>query len=195
MTDAPFSCSCGTLKGVLHDAAPQHVCHLVCYCRDCRAFARHMGCADQLEPGGGSALVQVLPARIDITQGADSIACLRLSPKGLHRWYASCCNTPLANTVSTPRVPMAGMWRGLFDQTDVFGPVRTLGFTKHALKERGAPRRDKGLFAMLSGLIGRAVPAWISGDARRTPFFDEAGAPVTAPVVLDLKQRNTLYKN
>ncbi|WP_375228258.1 DUF6151 family protein [Roseobacter sp. S98] len=195
MTDALFSCNCGTLKGVLHDAAPANVCHLVCYCKDCRAFARHMGQAAQLEPGGGSPLVQVLPARIDITEGADRIACLRLSPKGLHRWYASCCNTPLANTVGSPRMPLAGMWRGLFEQTEVFGPVVTRGFTKHALRERGAPKRDKGILRMMSGLIGRAVPAWMSGTARQSPFFDDAGQPVTAPVVLELSVRNALYKD
>ncbi|WP_298842656.1 DUF6151 family protein [uncultured Roseobacter sp.] len=195
MTSVSFSCNCGTLKGVLHEATPQNVCHLVCFCRDCRAFARHMGQAGHLEPGGGSPLVQVLPARIEISDGVDQIACLRLSPKGLHRWYAACCNTPLANTVGSPRMPLAGMWRGLFGQTEVFGPVTTLGFTKHAVREPGAPKRDKGIIRMMGGLLGRAVPAWMSGTARQSPFFDEHGAPVSPPVVLDLSQRNALYND
>lgn len=191
MTEVAFSCSCGTLTGVLHEVSPATGCHLLCYCKDCRAFARHMGRLDDLEPGGGSPLVQVLPARIGITQGEDQIACLRLSPKGLHRWYARCCNTPLANTVGSSRIPLAGMWRPLFAQTEPFGPVTTQGFTKAALP--GGPRRDKGLGRMFGGLLKRTLAAYLNGTARQNPFFDASGAPVSAPVVLDRTQRAAAY--
>ncbi len=188
-----FSCRCGAVTGVLQEAVPREVCHLVCYCRDCRAFARHMGVADQLEPGGGSPLVQVLPARIEITSGSEHLACLRLSEKGLYRWYADCCNTPLANTVGTSRVPLAGMWRPLFRDATPFGPVRTRGFTKMALPNAGAPKRDKGLVAMLGGLMRRSVAAYLSGTARRSPFFDAAGQPVSPPRVLSNEERAAAY--
>lgn len=191
MTNVAFSCECGTLKGVLHEVTPKTGCHLLCYCKDCRAFARHMGKLDALEPGGGSPLVQVLPARIEITQGADRIACTRLSEKGLFRWYAACCNTPLANTVGSSRMPLAGMWRPLFDSIEAFGPVTTHGFTKAALP--GGPRRDKGLGRMFGGLLKRALAAYLNGTARRSPFFEVSGAPVVTPVVLDKDQRAAAY--
>jgi hypothetical protein len=192
MPDVEFACSCGALRGVLRDAAPANCCHLVCYCRDCRAFARHLGQLDHLEPGGGTPLVQVLPARIEITQGADRMACLRLSPKGLHRWYADCCDTPLANTVGTSRVPLAGMWRPLFARTEDFGPVVTRGFTKMALA--GGPKRDKGLARMLGGLARRGLAAWLDGTARKGPFFDASGVPVATPVVIDPAARAAAYR-
>lgn len=191
MTDVAFSCSCGTLKGVLHEVSPATACHLMCYCKDCRAFARHMGKAEDLEPGGGSPIVQVLPARIEIMQGADQIACLRLSPKGLHRWYAACCNTPLANTPGTAKVPFAGMWRPLFEATEAFGPIVALGFTKAALP--GGPRKDKGLSRMLGGLIKRSLAAYMNGTARQNPFFDTDGKPVVQPEIIGKKERAAAY--
>lgn len=192
MTEVPFSCSCGTLKGVLHEVSPAAVCHLLCYCKDCRAFARHIGQMEALEPGAGSPLVQVVPARVEITQGADQIACLRLSPKGLHRWYAACCKTPLANTVGSSRMPMAGMWRPLFAQIDAFGPVATHGFTKAALP--GGPRKDKGLGRMFGGLLKRSLAAYLNGTARQSPFFDALGAPVAVPQVISEEDRLAAYR-
>ncbi|MFK7881362.1 DUF6151 family protein [Roseobacter sp.] len=189
-----FSCGCGALKGVLHDASPATGCHLICYCKDCRAFARHMGRLDALEPYGGSPLVQVLPAKIEIAEGAEHIACLRFSEKGLHRWYASCCRTPLANTVGTSKVPMAGMWCPLFESTNAFGPVVTLGFTKMALPGSGRPRKDKGLARMLGSLIKRSMSAYLSGTARQGPFFTPDGSPVAQPQIASAAEREAAYR-
>ncbi|MGA9435472.1 MAG: DUF6151 family protein [Roseobacter sp.] len=191
MADVGFSCDCGALEGVLHDVNPGNVCHLICYCRDCRAFARHMGQLKSLEPGGGSPLVQVLPARIELTAGREHIACLKLSPKGLHRWYAACCKTPLANTVATSKIPLAGMWRHNFSSIEGFGPVVTLGFTKMA--QSGGPRRDKGLYRMLGGLAKRSLASFLAGNMRRNPFFAADGMPVVAPVVLTKSERVAAY--
>ncbi|MEM1073246.1 MAG: DUF6151 family protein [Pseudomonadota bacterium] len=191
MAEVDFACSCGNVRGVLQNAAPSAVCHLICYCSDCRAYARHLGQMTQLEPGGGSPLVQVAPFAIDITSGSNHIACLRLSSKGLYRWYAACCDTPIANSVGTPRVPLAGMWRPLFSTVDPFGPVRTLGFTK--MSRPGGPRRDKATHRMLSGLIRNALSGYTSGIASRSPFFAADRSPIVAPVVLTEADRKRAY--
>ena len=136
--------------------------------------------------------MQVDPSSIAITSGAARIACLRLSPNGLLRWYAACCDTPLANTVGTPNVPLAGMWRPNFETVAPFGPVTTLGFTKMSLP--GGPRRDKGLYRMLGGLLKRMIAGALSGRLSRSPFFDEKRAPVAAPTVLDPAERAALDK-
>jgi len=193
MNDLEFSCACGAFGGVLHHIGPGAGCHLICYCADCRAFAHHMGVAHHLQPGGGSPLFQVLPARIEITRGGENLACLRLSPRGLHRWYAACCNTPVANTVGTPRVPLAGMWRPLFADMAALGPVTTHGFTKAARRDLGAPKRDKGLGRMFVGLARRSLAAWLAGTARQNPFFDTTGAPLVRPEVLNPDQRKAAY--
>lgn len=146
-----------------------------------------------LEPGGGSPLIQVLPSNIEITTGHEYIACLRLSPKGLHRWFAECCHTPIANTIGTPKMPLAGMWRPLFEDTTAFGPVVTHGFTKMAQPAPDAPRKDKGLARMLGGLIKRSLSAYLSGTARQSPFFGPDGSPVSEPKVISPQERQAAY--
>jgi Family of unknown function (DUF6151) len=42
------------------------------------------------------------------TKGQDQIEGLRLTPKGLYRWYAKCCNTPVGNT-RAPALPFVSM--------------------------------------------------------------------------------------
>ena len=85
--------------------------HVICYCADCQTFARHLGQSETaLDADGGTEIFQTLPDAVRITRGADSLALLRLGPKGLMRWYAGCCNTPIANTLANPRtLPFIGM--------------------------------------------------------------------------------------
>jgi len=59
----------------------------------------HLRAEAALMPDAGVALYQTRPDCVHIDDGAEHLACLRLSPKGLLRWYASCCDTPLANTL------------------------------------------------------------------------------------------------
>ena len=37
------------------------------------------------------------------TQGKDRLACMSLSDKGMLRWYTTCCNTPIGNTMRNSR--------------------------------------------------------------------------------------------
>src|SRR5690349_22143392 len=98
----PLQCECGKIKGVLND--PRSANHVVCYCNDCQAFAHVLGKAEQvLDQHGGSEIFQVLPKNLTFTQGIESLASLRLTDKGLIRWYASCCRTPIGNTLATPK--------------------------------------------------------------------------------------------
>ena len=43
MSDLPFSCSCGVIAGTLVDVGPKAGDRYVCYCNDCRDFARYLG--------------------------------------------------------------------------------------------------------------------------------------------------------
>jgi hypothetical protein len=83
--NATLRCRCGTVQGLLADAAPEKVNRVVCYCADCQAFAHHLGRADLLDAHGGSDIVQVAPAALSFTQGAERIRGLRLTPKGVNR--------------------------------------------------------------------------------------------------------------
>jgi hypothetical protein len=124
----PLQCRCGTLKGyVTH---PERVNRAVCYCRDCRAFAHFLGRAnDILDAQGGSDVIQAIPANVTFIAGTEALACMRLSEKGLLRWYTRCCNTPIGNTVAKYRVSFVGLVHSCLDSTGEsldasFGPVR-----------------------------------------------------------------------
>src|SRR5215204_4669214 len=101
---AELRCRCGEVHGSVTNAAPGAVNRVVCYCDDCQAFLHHLGCAELLDASGGTDIVQVAPAALAFDRGAERIAGLRLTPKGLYRWYADCCKTPLGNTL-TPALP------------------------------------------------------------------------------------------
>lgn len=136
-------------------------------------------------------MVQVLPSRVEITSGVENVACARLSAKGLHRWYASCCNTPLANTVSTPRVPLVGLWRPNFDTLEAIGPVVTQVFTRMALP--GGPVKDKGIARLLGGLLKRTLAEYATGRVHKNPFFNKDRALIVTPAILNEAERAAAY--
>src|SRR5688572_12534539 len=100
--DLPVRCSCGTLRAVVRGASGGRGNHVVCYCDDCQSFAHFLERADDtLDAHGGTEIYQMSPARLEIIDGADRLACVRLAPKGLLRWYAACCRTPIGNTLAS----------------------------------------------------------------------------------------------
>jgi hypothetical protein len=96
---AELRCRCGQVEGRVRNASATTVNHVVCYCDDCQAFAQQLGRADALDAHGGSDIVQVAPASLEFVRGTEQIAGLRLGPRGLYRFYATCCSTPLGNTL------------------------------------------------------------------------------------------------
>ena len=82
---------------------------MTCYCRDCQAYAHALGNAGAiLDDLGGTDIVASLQQHVMLSQGTDALACLSLSDKGLLRWYASCCNTPIANTARNHKLSERG---------------------------------------------------------------------------------------
>lgn len=187
MAELPFSCMCGTLSGVLHDVAPKTGTRVVCYCKDCQAGAHALGADFVLDDRGGTDIFQTLPSHVDIQQGRDHLACLRLSPKGLMRWYADCCNTPLFNTLSTPGLSFVGIaTANLTGDTEALGPV--VAVNKGDCAAPGEAIASYGYMAAGWQILKRNLKAKLRRD-RRTPFFDSAGAPVVVPRILTLEER------
>jgi Family of unknown function (DUF6151) len=188
----PLECKCGKIKGIVAD--PGSANHAICYCKDCQAFAHFLGSAAEiLDKQGGSDIVQVLPKNLTFTQGVESLACMRLTPKGLLRWYASCCRTPIGNTLATPKISFVGLLHSCLEgrngsMTDVFGPVVACVNINGAI---GSPKpKAKGQGRTLGWFIRTALGARINGDYKRTPFFrPDTGVPVVTPKVLTDEER------
>ena len=193
---AEFRCRCGEVRGIVGDASPRAVNRVVCYCSDCQAFAHRLGRADLLDAHGGSDIVQVAPASLSFMQGRDRIVGLRLTPKGLYRWYASCCNTPVGNTLS-PAVPFVGIIATAFDQgaqraDDVFGPPTGAIQGQHAVGQ--APPGSTGInLSLMLGAVVKILGWRLFGKAWPHPFFTrERDTPLYPVKVLSREEREAL---
>jgi hypothetical protein len=187
-------CRCGEVRGTVTDLSPRTVNRVVCYCDDCQAFAHQLGRVDLLDAKGGSDIVQMAPAALSFTQGQHHVVGLQLKPKGLYRWYAKCCNTPVGNTL-TPRIPFVGLLAPVLDEPrldDAVGVPSGAIFGKFAVG--GPPPGSTGANVPLVLQVIRRLLGWWLG--RRTwphPFFSrETGAPLYAVTVLSKEQREAL---
>jgi hypothetical protein len=187
-------CRCGEVRGMATNLSPRTSNRVVCYCDDCQAFAHQIGRADLLDPQGGSDIVQLAPAAVSFTQGQHRIVGLRLKPNGLYRWYASCCNTPVGNTL-TPRIPFVGLHAPAFDKPRwdkaVGGPSGAI-FGKYAVGEP-PPGSTGANVPLVLQVIRRLLGWWLGRRNWPHPFFSrETGAPLYAVTVLTKEQRETL---
>lgn len=198
MVDVALRCRCGLVTGIAHDVTPQTGIHLVCHCIDCRAYAHAIGRADVITAHGGSGIFQLAPKQVRLKVPAGQLSCLRLSEEGLLRWYTTCCQTPVGNSLAKASAPFFGMLTAFMD-LDEAGLVQVLG----------PPR----------GILGKAalhppLPAWIepgfsigavwqtvrfmarglvTGAAKPAVVFDATGAPLVTPRVLTAEERATAY--
>jgi Family of unknown function (DUF6151) len=187
--DVELGCRCGQIHGHLRGASPKTVNRAICYCDDCQAFMHHIGRADLLDAHGGSDIVQVAPASVSYDRGVERIVGVRLGPKGMLRWYASCCKTPLGNTTATPGLPFIGMspevFRGLDARQldEVFGAPRGKIFGQFATN--GTPAASTKLTPKLIFHTVRLLLGWkLGGKTWPHPFFERATAAPRLPITL-----------
>lgn len=180
-----LSCKCGAVRGHILDGSPSN--RVRCYCSDCQAFGRYFGPeAGVLDPRGGTEIIQVSQSRLRFDQGLEQLACLRLSPRGLLRWYARCCNTPLGNTLPNPKVSLIGLVHSCMDHASIdrdFGPQVADVNTNSALGE--SRPRQSGLARTIGRFLVMMAKDRASGRYRRSPLFTGEGKPVADPHVLE----------
>lgn len=187
-----IQCKCGALHGRIEGKG---VCNrVVCYCGDCRAFARYLGAADEvLDAHGGTEIIQVAQPRVVFLQGKEHLSAMRLSEKGLIRWYAACCHTPIGNTLSNPKISFIGLVHSFLEHSKLdedFGKDIAIVNVSSA---SGDPKpKQKGLFGTILRFIWIVLPMRISGQYRGTPFFDAQGKAIVEPTVLTAEERKAL---
>jgi hypothetical protein len=176
-------CQCGTLRGQLEGGGISS--RIICFCSDCRAFANYLGRPDVLDKQGGTEIVQVAQPRLSFTQGADHLAAVRLKENGLLRWYASCCKTPICNTMADVKGSFAGMIHSSLDPARMdrdFGADIAIVNTETAL---GDPKPvQRGLFGVIVRFIGILATTLLTGRYKKSALFDEAGSPRVVPTIL-----------
>jgi hypothetical protein len=194
---ALLRCDCGSLRGEIHGLSPSNCNRCICYCTDCRAFARFLGKEESVLDGlGGTEIVQLSPARIRLTRGEEHLAAIRLSPRGPVRWFAGCCMSPLGNTVEGGRLPFAGMIRPTLqpppgtEANAVFGPVRGTVYGRHALGNSSEAGLHPGIPKRMALRLLRLILGWkLQGAARKSPLHYRQDVQ---PELLDLDTLNAL---
>lgn len=187
-------CECGTLQGSV--SLPAKASRGICYCNDCQAFAHFLGkAADVLDDMGGTDVIATNPKFVTFSQGLGSLACMSLSERGMLRWYANCCNTPIGNTSRSFKMAHVGLIHSCLEHDasksleSSFGPVRMLANTKNAKGNPGS--MVLSTTASVIRFLISLVRARIDGSYKLTPFFDpEQGTPVRVPKVLTGTERD-----
>ena len=190
-------CRCGKLQGELDPA--RVAARAVCYCKDCQAFARFLEQdGEVLDAAGGTEVAASLPGAVRFTNGLEHLGCMSLGPRGLYRWYATCCRTPIGNTPRDPGMPYVGVIRACLD-----APPETLdrqlGRSRIMVETRSArapmkptPARTAWAVAKIGAMLLRAR---LGGAWRHNPFFvPGSSTPLRPPRVLTLDERAALTR-
>lgn len=170
-------CRCGAVRGTV-DARRAYT-RATCYCRDCQAYARHLGQRGVMDAQGGTDIVAMNPGAVTFTSGEEHIAGLCLREGGLLRWYAACCRTPLGNTPRDGRVAYVGMVAACLadavERDAAFGPRDRIVLNSDSALGDVRPTP----FAMMGGGLRIAVGIAMARLRRQAPslFFDMNGQP------------------
>lgn len=195
MPNISLSCTCGKVKGIVTHVDPSSGNRVVCYCDDCQAFARYLNRTnDILNENGGTDIYQCPPANVTITEGAEHIRCMRLTAKGLHRWYTECCKTPIGNTL-TAGWPFIGLVHNFIGDEATrdaeLGPIQGEVYAKFAKGPRAEELRNTRTPISLLVKTLLKVFIWkLKGLNKPSPVFNADGKPVSEPVILDVTNKS-----
>lgn len=196
-TDITVTCRCGKVRGLIRNVSPETCNHAVCLCDDCQAYIRLLGAEGVVDANGGTELIQVGHNQVQVVEGREHLGCVRLSSKGMFRWYARCCSTPIANTLGTKSV-FAGVihacLRSPVDETpldSVVGPIRERVQGKFGKGELPPGTRQTISAQMMWWSLRNFARWWLSGASAPSTFFVE-GKPCVPPRILDAEERKAL---
>jgi hypothetical protein len=189
-------CECGTVRGEVDPG--RAYTRGTCYCHDCQAYARWLARPGLMDECGGSDVVPMSPGGVRISAGVEHVACMSLSDKGILRWYADCCRTPLGNTPRSRKIPYLGLPTACLDATPaavdaVLGPRDriVLNAGSATCKVRRTP---VAFFFGGLGIFGHIVAGRL-GARPPSPFLGADGRWLRTPRVLDATERAALDAN
>lgn len=184
-----LSCACGTVKGRLR-IVPGSFFHVHCLCCDCQRFASYLGNEEKiLDECGGTELFQTYPAYMEITEGREYIACVQLRENSLYLWHTTCCNMPLANTMTSAKVPFVGVSVKLMqfeneaEKLNALGPVTLKAYGRYAKGEMPADAHFKFPFSYIPKIMSFMLKGKISKRNRPSPFFLDEKPIIKATVL------------
>ena len=187
MHNLQLKCSCGSVKGTISDISPKLGNRIICYCNDCQAFPTHLDVADTvLDEHGGTDIFQMPISHINITEGSEHIRCLRLTQKGLYRWYTECCKTPIGNTLNA-KMPFIGIIHSFIDsgnKDEDLGPVFGGIQTKSAKDGLTINPEWHSEFRITLRVFSKLFIWKIKGYNKPSAFFTDDGKAIAKPRIV-----------
>ncbi len=184
MQEVALRCRCGEVEGVLAMSPTPR--RLVCYCSDCRAFAEWLGSDGLVDANGGADICQTTPAQIRFTKGRENLKLAKLTKKGAHRWYTTCCRVPAGNLIPNPKMPFVGLSVEMLARPDDVGPIQLRGMGKEAIGDTSQlDAHPKWPVGMLVGVIGGMMWRRMRGLYKPSEYFGEDGRPRVKPEVIN----------
>lgn len=195
-------CKCGGLRGAVHGLSASTKLRSVCYCDDCQAYAHFLGRAsDILDASGGTDIFPVRPSQLEITLGHENLACVRLTEKGMYRWYADCCQTPIANSMASPKMPFAGVVHSIMDyaasgikRDEALGPIAARVQGKFGIAPLPEGTHPSMPLSFLFRVMGFMAKGFWNKQHLPSPFFHDDGRPRARPRILTVEEREALRK-
>lgn len=196
--DLPIKCQCSEVQGIIEGVNANNGNHLTCFCIDCQTFSHYLGVNERvLDENGGTEIYQTSPSKIKFTKGKEHLKCLRLSPKGTSRWFASCCNTPIANTIALDKnfagVILDSVDFSKIDKTETLGPIKYRVMAKYSRgtvpkgSHQGFPK-PLVLKMIVKLTLGKLLKSYLPN-----PFFnEETGKHITEPIILAKEERSEI---
>jgi hypothetical protein len=192
-----LGCSCGAVTGTVTGVTRRNSRRLSCMCDDCQLYAHFLGSADRmLDALDGTELSYATQSRVFIRCGVEHLQAVKLSEKGMLRFYTSCCRTPVAN-VPHPKMAFVGIPRS-FMQHDAVARDEVLGPLFRRFQGRfGRGELPVGAHLgtpLLPWLAAMISVTWdsLTGKYSPSPFHDASGNPVVAPRTLTPTEREAL---
>jgi hypothetical protein len=191
-------CRCGDVRGIVTDVSPKSGIRVICYCDDCQAFAHFLKRPDVLDAAGGTDIFQMAPAKLMITHGTDALRCLRLTPRGMQRFYTGCCNTPIGNTMNA-NIPFVGVVHSFMDHADsgrtrdaLLGPPVAWILARFATGPLPPKAHPKAPISLILRTVRHLLLWKLTRQGRPSPFFDDRGQARVSPYVLSDAERASL---
>ena len=187
-----LQCKCGMVRGHINSEGLQS--RLICYCTDCRAFARFLagaaaeagkgtGAGTILDAAGGTEIIQLAQSRLHFSSGEAQLMALKLTEKGMIRWYCQCCFTPIGNTLASPGGAFIGVIHSCLQPAKLdadFGVEVAQLNTNTAL----GTIKKRGLAGVLWRFLLIMIFERLSGRYRQSPLFSSEGVLRVVPRTL-----------
>ena len=115
------------------------------------------------------------------------MALIRLSPNGLNRWYAKCCNTPIGNTLGG-KAPFIGIIHNFMQHAQ--SRDQEIGHSRghihcQSAKQMVPDSLQVSFFKVSMRVLGKLISWKVRGLHQPSSFFDENARPVVKPKIAE----------